>query len=505
MTLIESFADSLGNSLPGVLTALGILVGGWLLAVILRAVTTRLLTTIKLNERVSNSDDESPMDLTGGIARAVYTIVLLVAAIGAVAALDLKIAKAPLEAVATPVLAYLPHLLAAGVLLVVGWILASITRTIATKALEKLGFDKRVGETTGVAAPSVAAGRLLYWLVLLLFVPAVLESLQMRSLLEPFENLVASFVGMIPNLAAAVVYATVGWYLARILRDLVTRGLAGAGADNIGEQIGFREDFALSRLVGLVVQLLVFIPALIAALDALQVAAVSGPATAMLDSVLAAVPHLIAAVLIIGIAWVVGRFVSRLVASLLAELGIDVLPGKLGLGDPDAEPNVHLSEIIGTVAFVFIVLFASVEAANVLEFAQVSALLTTFIAFGGKVVLGIIILVLGYAVAEFAHGAIAKVSGERAMLLAGLARVAILALVLAMGLRAMGIADDIVNIAFGLILGAVAVAFALAFGLGARAAAGRLADHWIGRLLGNNGEGTGQDAAPPIPPVPPTP
>jgi hypothetical protein len=54
--------------------------------------------------------------------------------------------------------------------------------------------------------------------------------------------------------------------------------------------------------------------------------------------------------------------------------------------------------------------------------------------------------------------------------------------VIAMGLRAMGIADEIVNLAFGLTLGAVAVAVALSFGLGGREAAGRQMEHWLSRL-----------------------
>ena len=51
-----------------------------------------------------------------------------------------------------------------------------------------------------------------------------------------------------------------------------------------------------------------------------------------------------------------------------------------------------------------------------------------------------------------------------------------------MGLRAMGIADSIVNLAFGLTLGAIAVAFALAFGLGGREAAGRLMSRWLDKI-----------------------
>jgi hypothetical protein len=81
-----------------------------------------------------------------------------------------------------------------------------------------------------------------------------------------------------------------------------------------------------------------------------------------------------------------------------------------------------------------------------------------------------------------AYGAIRQASSEFSGLFAQVARIAIIALVLAMGLRAMGIADDIVNLGFGFTFGAVAVAVALAFGLGGRDAAGRHLDHWLSRL-----------------------
>jgi hypothetical protein len=77
---------------------------------------------------------------------------------------------------------------------------------------------------------------------------------------------------------------------------------------------------------------------------------------------------------------------------------------------------------------------------------------------------------------------VARSPAEGATWLGGLVRALIIGLVLAMGLRAMGIADSIVNLAFGLTLGAVAVAFALSFGLGGREAAGRLLEHWLSKL-----------------------
>ena len=65
---------------------------------------------------------------------------------------------------------------------------------------------------------------------------------------------------------------------------------------------------------------------------------------------------------------------------------------------------------------------------------------------------------------------------------AGIARVAILGLVLAMGLKSMGLADNIVNMAFGFSIGSAAIAFALAFGLGGRDAAKNLSDTWVQKL-----------------------
>jgi len=129
-----------------------------------------------------------------------------------------------------------------------------------------------------------------------------------------------------------------------------------------------------------------------------------------------------------------------------------------------------------------VLLFATVEAANQLGFSQVGVVVATFIRFGGDVLLGAVILVVGFWLASLVHGVISRGKSEHAQGLAKLARLAIIGLVLAMGLRAMGIADDIVNLAFALTFGAIAVAVALSFGLGGREAAGKQMEYWLARL-----------------------
>ena len=119
-------------------------------------------------------------------------------------------------------------------------------------------------------------------------------------------------------------------------------------------------------------------------------------------------------------------------------------------------------------------LFAVSEAANRLGFDQISDLIAMFIYFGANILLGAVILVIGFWLANIVANVVQRGEYKSSRWLANLVRVLIMGLVLAMGLRAMGIADSIVNLAFGLTLGAVAVAFALAFGLGGRRPAERV-------------------------------
>jgi hypothetical protein len=162
-------------------------------------------------------------------------------------------------------------------------------------------------------------------------------------------------------------------------------------------------------------------------------------------------------------------------------MGFDQLPEKVGLAQA-FRGETSPSELVGKVLVFFIMLFAVVEASNRLGFGQMAELVSTMIAFGGQLLLGIAIIGVGIWISNLAREAIRRVGGDGSAAVANFARIAILGIVIAMGLRAMGLADDIVNMAFGLTLGAVAVAVALSFGLGGREAAGRQMEHWLSRL-----------------------
>ena len=273
---------------------------------------------------------------------------------------------------------------------------------------------------------------------------------------------------------------------------------SGLRTDRLAERVGIAGALgsqSLSRLLGTVVYVLILIPVIVAAFNALQLAAVTAPVSNMLNQILAAIPNIFAAVVLLAITFVIARVVSRLVADLLAGAGFNALVLRMGLVRLSAVGGRAPSDLVGNLLLIAIMLFASIEALNLLGFEQIGLLVREFIVFAGQILMGLIVFAIGLYLANLAARTIRTSGTQYPRLLALAAQVAILVLTGAMALRQMGIANEIINLAFGLLLGAIAVAVALAFGLGGReVAADQLAD-WRRRL---RIEG---DAAVPEPPT----
>lgn len=477
--LWDSLQSNLGTHIPQLLGALAIFILGWLIAVLVRAATRKTLGFSGVNHRFGKLTGTG-VDIEGAVALGLFWVVILLTLVAVFNSLNLAIVSGPFSAFTTQLFEYAPRLVGGLVLALVGWLVASVVRALAQKLLDKTTLDEKLSAHADMAPMSDSLAGALFWLVILLFVPAILGALQLEGLLDPLRSMVTKALDMLPNAVAAFVIGGVGWIVATVLRKLTTHLSRTAGIDRLGSRAGLAETVQLSSVVGMLVFIAVFLPSLIAALDALKIEAISRPATDMLGKLLLAVPNIIAAGLILVVTWLVARFASQLLAGLLAVLGFDTLPARVQLAH--AFEKTSASRTVGRVVLFFAMLFATVEAAAQLGFSQVSDIVASFIRFGGDILLGSAILVIGFWLANVAHDAIDRASGARTQGLARIGRYAILALVIAMGLRAMGIADDIVNLAFGLTLGAVAVAFALSFGLGGREAAGKLMDHWLARF-----------------------
>jgi hypothetical protein len=396
-------------------------------------------------------------------------------------------------------------------LLGIAWIVATVVKLVVTRGLGALRIDERLGQSTRDSsdfALSDTIGNALYWFIFLLFLPSILSTLQLQGTLEPVQNLLDQILGILPNILAAILIGAVGWFIAQIVRRLVTNLLSATGIDRIGERFGLSNRGgrqSLSWIIGTIVYVLILIPTAIAALEALNIAAISQPAINMLNQVLNLLPKLFAAVVVLVGFYVVGKFVSDLVTNILTSIGFNNFFQWLGITTPPPQttspfptspmvggteqPTVIQtetkvtsktpSELVGIIVLVAIMLVAALTAVDILKIEALTSVFGVILVIAGQIFLGLVVFAIGLYLANLAYNLILGSGTRQARILAQTARISIITLISAMALQQMGVAPNIVNLAFGLLVGGIAVAIALAFGLGGREVAGEQLRSWI--------------------------
>ncbi len=385
------------------------------------------------------------------------------------------------------------------IILVITWILARVVKTLLTRALGKVkalqGGDGS-GQSVGASLGSIAA--LVIWLFGLI---AVLNLFDLTQVVTPIQNLLDGALAALPGIIGAGILFVIGLVLARIARELVETALRTAGADRVMGKLqsgnttatpahaaavggtatatGSDDGPKLSKIAGQLVFVIVLVVVSISAIQVLGIAAISEPATEMLTLILNAIPAILAAAILLGIGYLVARIVAPVLESTLAGLGVDnALAGLSGSGEQAGAATTASSRkpsaLIASIAQVAIMLFFAIAATRVLGFSEITEILDTVLAIGGSVLLGAAIIAAGVFIANLLPRFVSGTAGQ-------IIRFATMALFVAIGLGSMGLAESIVNLAFGAIVIGAAAAAAVAFGLGGRDAAARELAEWQDR------------------------
>jgi hypothetical protein len=345
----------------------------------------------------------------------------------------------------------------------------------------------------GVDSVGTELGRLAYWLVWLVGLIAALQPLGLSGVLTPVTAMTNEVFAFLPKLLGAGVFFFAGLILARVVRHIIEAALGALNLERLFTRAGIPigdaplavdQDGAASegvapvrnsiaKAVGVTVSAIIIIFAAIGALQILQISAISDPATNMLNTIAVSIPRVLAALVWLAIAFLIGRWVKAMLETVLPSLGFDNSVRALGVMPVSSNP----SKVVGAVAMTAILLGAAIEAARQLGGEAVAALLFQITALGGKVIFGTVIIVVGIFLARILSALVGSSTGE-ASYAQTIVKYAIIALFTAIGLTFMGLADQIVMMAFGLILGSAAVACAIAFGLGGRDVAARVLERW---------------------------
>ncbi|GAA6139179.1 mechanosensitive ion channel [Arenicella sp. 4NH20-0111] len=363
----------------------------------------------------------------------------------------------------------LGHALIGVAILLIGLFVVKLITGVFEKLLTSVAFFKE----HNLLGPIVSLARAILTIFVLM---AVLQHFGLTDVLSPLKNMVDQFLAAVPRIIGASVVAYAGWVIAKIVSELV-----GVGLSRVDEQLALKsgnEDLKVSGFGSAFIFGGILLPIIVAALGVLNIPSITVPASGMINELMAAVPNIVGAGIILLVTYFVAKFVVYMLTGLLDGMGVNELPSKMGI-DSLFSDTFTANKLVGSSVMFFSMLTATTAAINTLGIEVISNIFAKVLEFGGGILVGGVILVIGNFLSNLAHQKLTE-SGSAGI--ANIARVAILGLVLAMGLRSMGLADNIVNMAFGFTIGAVAVATALAFGLGGRDAAKSVADNWASKI-----------------------
>lgn len=490
--LTAQLSPLFGSYIPNLVMAMAILLVGWLMALVVASMVGGALYRTGMSARLacwfSPGSKSGGGDVERWTKRGLFYVLMLFVLLAVFQTLQLTQVTEPMNRLLMEVKLFAPRLLNAGLLLAIAGILASILRVVIAKGLGAAQVDRRLGGKTGFGLDGKTSlgesiADVVYWFIFLLFLPAILGALALEGLLAPVNSMMHAFLGFLPNLAAAGIILLVGWFIAKVIQRIVTGLLASAGADRLSERLNLRQvlgTHTLSGAVGLIVYVLILIPVMIGVLNALSLDSITQPASNMLTLILGAIPEIAGAALLLLVAYIVGRVVATIVTNLLTGIGFNTILARVGLTQEKIASGAKTpAGIVGTLMLVTVMIFAAMEAAKLLGFGLLANLISEFTVFAGHVLLGLVIFSIGLYLAHLASQAIQTSKAVQAGVVAKAAYVAIVGLATAMALREMGLAEEIVNLAFGLILGALAVAFAIALGLGGREIASQELKKWL--------------------------
>lgn len=545
---IHDTLKTLSDRLPTLGIALGILIGGWLVAYVIQRMAFAALQRTTIDDKIASLVGMETGGAHGArverfVAKTLYYALLAFVLVAFFGYLKIDAVTLPLVALLSQLTSAVPNILKALVFGVGGFLLAKGIRRVVLAVLERVDFERRVSKLAGdldeldareakkkgkkVAERqpfSTTLADVAYWFVLVVVAIPVLEALQISALAGPLSSALATITAYLPRVGGAAVLLVVGWLVARAVRAIVSGVLSKVGLDRVVTRLGFGsvvEEHPLSGAVGTVAMVFIFLQFAIAAVGRLELAEISVPLSQMLERVYAYLPKIFVGSLVLALGVVLARVAGNLTSRLFAAVGFNSFVSALGLFRDEAagkkqedesrqvvEKGLHRLEsdaggdaakgaeedqlfgkhgttgiktpadVAGLAIGAIVVLLFLKQSLVTLELTSLSAMLDRLVEFLPHVVASLIVLGAGLWAGAWAHKRVDELvarSDDRLLRALGPVAHAVLVTFAAMvAVQQLGVGAQLIAIAFGVLLGSVCLALALAFGLGGREVAAKI-------------------------------
>ena len=355
------------------------------------------------------------------------------------------------------------------VFLVLAFVAAGIASFVVKKLCKLLKLDSKLdkwGINEGKVGTSIKfIGKIVFLIVFLLFLPAVFNALGLEGVSAPITDFVSKCLNYIPNIIAALLICFIGIFIGHIIAQIITILLAKTKIDSLTRKVGGETvAIKLSAIIGNIIYAVIIMIIIVQALVVLDLEAISTPALSIINSVFAAIPKLLLATIVIGFGVLVANIACTLLANVLIGANFDGLIEKIA---PGKETKISLTKITVNIIRIIIMVFIVAQGIEILGLALLTNILTSVIAYIPMIIKSIIIAAVAFFGAMLLESFLKKTMPE-AKMIPGLAKAIIYVIAGFMILSQLDFATTIVNSAFVITLCALAVAFAIAFGLGGR-------------------------------------
>lgn len=220
-------------------------------------------------------------------------------------------------------------------ILVLAYVLARAAKWAIARLVNRIPILQRHSEADPAKSVGALIGEVAFWLILLVGLLLALQPLGLSQVLEPVRTLTNTTFAFIPNILGAGLIFFIGLVVAKIVRRLVESALLVANVDGWLRKTGLMESAgtappsttdeppmlsgrpSISRSIGTIVFFLIMIPVTIAALDALRIESISGPARDMLEQISMAIPGIAGALVLLWVGYLIGKVAKGAIEQIL--------------------------------------------------------------------------------------------------------------------------------------------------------------------------------------------
>ncbi|MBE6667641.1 MAG: hypothetical protein E7607_04985 [Ruminococcaceae bacterium] len=355
------------------------------------------------------------------------------------------------------------------VFLALGFFAAWLVSWLVVKLLKLVKLDKKFekwGINEGTFGTSMKfVGKLVYLIVFLLFLPSALEAIGVTSVSSPINGFVSKFIDYIPNIIAAVILIYIGILIAQILGQIVSVLLKKTKIDSFIKRKDVDDEKKVILLSDVLVKILmgvIILVAIVAALGVLNIEAISAPAIGIVSSIFGAVPKIILAAVVVSVGIFVASLACGFLYNVLIATNFDNVVKKI-----IPQFNFSATKIVVNIVRTIIIIFVAAQGIEALNLSILTMIVTAVVAYLPLVIKAAVVLLVAFIGANFLEALILKSRPAYAGL-AKIVKVAVFTVAGFMILSQLEIASVIVNTAFIVTISAIAISFALAFGLGGK-------------------------------------